>query len=245
MQENIAIELSDVNKTFFVNDKRTETLSGWINLMLRPNTLRKKLVVLKDINLIIEQGETLGIIGRNGSGKSTLVKIMSGAYQANKGSVVKKTGRSMLMNLRVGMNRELTTRQNIYINGSALGLRIKEIDKVFDEIVAFAELEEFVDVVTRNFSNGMMARLAFSVAIKAGAEIMFLDEIFAVGDKIFREKAIKVFEKNWLDHRTIIMVSHSMGQIKKYCDRVLYLKKGEIEFLGDPAEAVRLYELDN
>lgn len=245
MKNNIAIKLSNVNKMFFINDKKTESLDGWIKLMLKPNTLRKKLVVLTDINLEIKQGETLGIIGRNGSGKSTLVKIMSGAYLPNKGGVVSKKGRSMLMNLRVGMNPELTTRQNIYVNGSALGLRIKEIDKVFDEIVSFAELEDFVDVRTKNFSNGMMARLAFSVAIKAGAEIMFLDEIFAVGDKIFREKAIKVFEKSWLDHRTIIMVSHSMGQIKKYCDRVLYLKKGKIAFLGDPKEAVRLYEQDN
>lgn len=242
MVKDIAINLTNINKSFVVNDKKTESFEGWIKLLLNPQSVRKKLKILKNINLKIERGETLGIIGRNGSGKSTLVKIMSGAYLPDKGGLVQKKGKSMLMNLRVGMNRELTTRQNIYVNGSALGLKIKNIDDVFDEIVSFAELEDFIDVKTKNFSNGMMARLAFSVAVKAGADIMFLDEVFAVGDKIFREKAVKIFEKNWLEHRTLIMVSHSMGQIKKYCDRVLYLEKGEIAFLGDPAEAVQRYE---
>ena len=140
------------------------------------------------------------------------------------------------------MNNELTARQNIYVNGSALGLKIKEIDNVFDDIIEFAELEEFVDSTTKNFSNGMVAKLSFSIAINSKAEIMFLDEVFAVGDQSFKKKAIKAIENNWLDGRTVVIVSHSMGLIKQYCDRVLYLKDGKIEYLGEPEKAISLYD---
>ncbi|MEP2773875.1 MAG: ATP-binding cassette domain-containing protein [Fulvivirga sp.] len=213
--------------------------------IFRLSTDKSKLKVLKNISLKIDKGEKLGVIGRNGSGKSTLIKIMSGAYLPDKGGKVVRNGSSMLMSLKVGMNHELTARENIYVNGSALGLRVKEIDNRFDEIIQFAELEEFVNTKTRFFSNGMAARLAFSVAVNAGADIMFLDEVFAVGDKKFKRKAIEVLEKSWLDGRTVVMVSHNMGNLKKYCDRVLYLKNGKIEFLGDPKRAIKMYNEDN
>lgn len=241
----VAISVRNLNKVFYINDKSTDTLSGWFNEIITPKKKLKKLHVIKNLNFDIEKGETFGIIGRNGSGKSTLVKLMSGVYIPDNGSIVKKNGSSMLMNLKVGASPELTARQNIYVIGSSLGLKIKDIDKKFDEIMDFNELHEFVDTKVRNFSNGMMARLSFSIAVHAGADIIFLDEIFAVGDKKFKDKAIKEFEKNWLKGKTTVMVSHTLSNMKKYCDRVLYLKNGEIAFLGDPKKAIKMYEDDN
>lgn len=241
----MAIKLINISKTFIVSNRPSDTLKGWLKSILFNRTSKKKLNVLNDISLEIKKGEKLGIVGRNGSGKSTLIKIMSGAYLPDKGGIVYRNGSYMLMSLKVGMNPELTAKENIYVNGSALGLRMKEIDKIFDDIIKFAELEEFVNVRTKHFSNGMSARLAFSVALNAGADIMFLDEVFAVGDKKFKEKAVEVLEKSWLEGKTVVMVSHNLGNLKKYCDRVLYLKNGGIEFLGDPKKAIEMYTKDN
>ena len=240
---NIAISLTNVSKTFKIDvkDFRNKNVLQTFLLFFKKRP-KHSLKALSGINLEIKKGETLGIIGRNGSGKSTLVKIMSGVYFPDSNGEVIKNGRSILMSLKVGMNNELTARQNIYVNGSALGLKIKEIDNVFDDIIEFAELEEFVDSTTKNFSNGMVAKLSFSIAINSKAEIMFLDEVFAVGDQSFKKKAIKAIENNWLDGRTVVIVSHSMGLIKQYCDRVLYLKDGKIEYLGEPEKAISLYD---
>ncbi len=143
------------------------------------------------------------------------------------------------------MSHELTARENVYVSGSVLGLKIKEVDVIFDEIIEFAELREFVDTKIKFFSSGMVARLAFSIAVKAGAEIMFLDEIFAVGDVKFQEKAVKVFESSWIEGKTVILVSHSMEVIRKYCNRAAFLKKGELVFIGDTEQAIDHYMLDN
>lgn len=190
-------------------------------------------------------GEILGVIGRNGSGKSTLVKIMSGAFIPDKGGIVKRNGTSILLNLSVGISHELTARQNIYVCGSTLGLRIKQIDAIFDKILSFAELEGFADTKIKYFSSGMVQRLSFSIAVNVRAEIMFLDEVFAVGDELFRQKAIAELEKSWMNGRTVILVSHSMETIQQYCHRVLYMKKGKVAYLGDPQTAIALYHEDN
>lgn len=241
---NIAISLKNVSKTFEIGKKQSETIKGALFNVFKRNKYRK-LQALCDITLDIYQGETLGLIGSNGSGKSTLVKIMSGAFVPDAGSMVKKYGTSMLLNLGVGMSHELTARENIYVSGSALGLRVKEIDDLFDHIIEFAELEDFVDSKIKHFSSGMVQRLSFSIAVNAGAEIMFLDEVFAVGDAKFRKKATKLMEKSWLEKRTIIMVSHSLDNILEYCNRVVYLKKGRMAFIGDPETAVEMYKKDN
>ncbi len=149
------------------------------------------------------------------------------------------------MNLGVGMSHELTARENVYVSSSVMGMKIKEVDAIFDEIIAFAEIEGFVDTKIKFFSSGMVARLAFSIAVKAGADIMFLDEIFAVGDAKFQDKAIKVFESSWIQGRTVILVSHSMEVIKKYCTRAAFLKHGELIYYGDTEKAIDLYMQDN
>ncbi|MEM6816143.1 MAG: ATP-binding cassette domain-containing protein [Bacteroidota bacterium] len=241
---NTAISLKNVNKNFLTREKKVNTLKDQVFGIFDKPRLRK-LQALKNIEFEIKKGENFGIIGSNGSGKSTLVKIMSGAFVPDKGGQVIKNGTSMLLNLGVGMSHELTARQNIYVSGSALGLRIKQIEEIFDEIIEFAELEDFVDSKIKHFSSGMIQRLSFSIAINANADIMFLDEVFAVGDAKFKKKAIQKMEESWMEGRTFVMVSHSLTNIEKYCTRALYLKKGEMAFLGDSKTAIAMYNQDN
>jgi len=196
------------------------------------------------MDLEVKKGECIGLIGRNGSGKSTLVKLLAGVYPITGGNLT-INGHTLLMNLGVGMSHGLTARENIYISASVLGLKIKEIDAIFDQIVDFAELREFIDTKIKFFSSGMAARLGFSIAVNAGADIMFLDEIFAVGDVKFQEKAIKVFESSWIDGKTVILVSHSMDIIRKYCSRTAFMRHGSLVYYGDTAKAVELYLEDN
>ena len=143
------------------------------------------------------------------------------------------------------MSHALTARENIYISASVLGLRIKEVDAIFDQIVEFAELKEFVDTKIKYYSSGMVARLGFSIAVNAGADVMFLDEIFAVGDMKFQEKAIKVFESSWIEGKTVVLVSHSMETIRSYCSKSAYMKNGELVFFGETSQAIERYLADN
>jgi ABC-2 type transport system ATP-binding protein len=243
MKNEFAIQAKNISKTFHISEDSHNTVKHRLfNIFNSPR--RKDVQALKPLTLDIKKGECVGLLGRNGSGKSTLVKVLSGVYPTDTGSVT-INGSTMLMNLGVGMSHELTARENIYVSGSVLGLKIKEIDAIFDDIVDFAELREFIDTKIKFFSSGMVARLGFSIAVNAGADIMFLDEIFAVGDMKFQEKAIKVFESSWIQGKTVILVSHSMEVIKKYCTRTVFMKNGELKFFGDTEKAIELYTEDN
>lgn len=243
MENNFAIQARNISKTFHISEDSHNTVKHRLFNLFNPPR-RKKIKALKNLSIEINKGECIGLIGRNGCGKSTLVKLLSGVYPTDTGQI-KINGSTMLMNLGVGMSHELTARENIYVSGSVLGLKIKEIDAIFDEIVDFAELREFVDSKIKFFSSGMVARLGFSIAVKAGADIMFLDEIFAVGDMKFQEKAVKVFESSWIKGKTVILVSHGMDVIRQYCSRAAYMKDGELQFFGDTEKAIELYQQDN
>lgn len=240
MKKEISLQLINVSKTYRTSNKSFTTLRNRIINFYKKNEV-KTIKALKDINLEIYSGETIGIIGRNGSGKSTLTKIMSGTFTPDRGGKVIKNGTSLLLNLGVGFSHELTARENIYVNGSTLGLRISEIDELFDEILEFSELEDFKDTKIKYFSSGMIQRLSFSIAIFARADIIFLDEVFAVGDEKFRKKATEALKQNWLNNRTAIIVSHSTGLIKEHCDRTILLHKGELLYVGDTDKAISLY----
>ena len=233
----------NISKTFHITEDSHNTVKHrMFNLFNPPRA--KKIEALKMLSIEIKRGECIGLIGGNGCGKSTLTKILAGVYHSDTG-YVKINGTTMLMNLGVGMSHELTARENIYVSGSVLGLKIKEIDAIFDTIVDFAEIREFIDTKIKFFSSGMVARLGFSIAVNAGADIMFLDEIFAVGDMKFQEKAIKVFESSWIEGKTVVLVSHSMDTIQKYCSRAGYMKNGEMVYFGDTEKAIELYMADN
>jgi ABC-2 type transport system ATP-binding protein len=238
-----AIEAKNISKTFHISEDSHNTVKHRLfNLFNPPRS--KNIEAVKPMDFTVNKGECVGLLGRNGCGKSTLVKLLAGVYPIDTGQIAIH-GTTLLMNLGVGMSQELTARENIYVSSSVLGLKIKEIDKIFDKIVDFAEIREFIDAKVKYFSSGMMARLGFSIAVNAGADIMFLDEIFAVGDGKFQEKAIKVFESSWIEGKTVILVSHSMDVIRKYCSRAAFMKQGKLVYFGDTAEAIDLYIKDN
>jgi ABC-2 type transport system ATP-binding protein len=238
-----AIKAEQIFKTFVLSEDSHNTVKHRLFNLFNPPRSRK-FEAVKPMDLEVRKGECIGLIGRNGSGKSTLVKLLAGVYPIT-GGTLNINGHTLLMNLGVGMSHELTARENIYVSASVLGLRIKEIDAIFEQIVDFAELREFIDTKIKFFSSGMVARLGFSIAVNAGADIMFLDEIFAVGDVKFQEKAIKVFESSWIEGKTVILVSHSMDIIRKYCGRTAFMRHGSLVYYGDTPKAVEMYLEDN
>src|SRR3982751_2557034 len=241
--QEFAIVAKNISKTFHITeDSHNSVKQRLFNLFNSPK--KKRVEAIKPLSLEIRTGECIGLLGRNGCGKSTLVKLLAGVYPVD-GGIMKINGSTMLMNLGVGMSHELTARENIYVSGSVLGLKIKQIDAIFDQIIDFAELREFVDSKIKYFSSGMVARLGFSIAVNAGADIMFLDEIFAVGDMKFQEKAVKVFESSWIKGKTVVLVSHTMDTIRRYCARTIFIKNGEVKFVGNTEEAIKLYTEDN
>lgn len=202
--------------------------------------------VLRDINFEVRQGDFFGIVGRNGSGKSTLLKIISQIYTPEHGSVTVKGKLVPFIELGVGFNPELTGRENVYLNGALLGFTRAEIDAMYDDIVEFAELEEFMDQKLKNYSSGMQVRLAFSVAIKAQGDILVLDEVLAVGDEAFQRKCDNFFAEIKKDPtKTVILVTHSMDSVKKYCNKAILIKDGEIIARGDKNDVADRYTLEN
>ncbi|OQP64799.1 hypothetical protein A3860_18760 [Niastella vici] len=243
MTKALAIQAKGISKTFHISEDSHNTVKHRLfNLFNPPRS--KKVEAIKTMDFEIYKGECIGLLGRNGCGKSTLIRLLAGVYPCDTGSI-NIYGNTLLMNLGVGMSHQLTARENIYVSASVLGLKIKEIDNIFDQIVDFAELRDFVDTKIKYFSSGMVARLGFSIAVNAGADIMFLDEIFAVGDMRFQEKAIKVFESSWIEGKTVILVSHGMEVVKKYCNRTAFMKNGSLVYFGDTEKAIQMYVDDN
>lgn len=202
--------------------------------------------VLRDINFEVRQGDFFGIVGRNGSGKSTLLKIISQIYTPEQGSVTVKGKLVPFIELGVGFNPELTGRENVYLNGALLGFTRTQIDAMYDDIVEFAELEDFMDQKLKNYSSGMQVRLAFSVAIKAQGDILVLDEVLAVGDEAFQRKCDNFFAEIKKDPtKTVILVTHSMDAVKKYCNKAILIKDGEIVASGDKNDVADRYTLEN
>lgn len=240
MSNDIAIKLENINKTYVIHDRGNTIRERFFSLLSGKGA--RKLKALQNVNLEIKKGEFFGIIGRNGSGKSTLVQIMNEAIPPDKGGKVTIDGKAMRLALGMGFNNELTARQNIMINSSVLGLSIKEIKSKMDEMIAFAELEEFADTPVKYYSSGMKSKLMFSIAVNAEADIFLMDEFFGgVGDQNFKKKADELFHNRFVKGKTIIHVSHQMDSIKKYCDRVMLLDKGKVVKIGTPDEVLADY----
>jgi ABC-type polysaccharide/polyol phosphate transport system ATPase subunit len=240
MAGDVVVSVARVSKVFKIPFERRTRLRDHVVHLFRSSGYRR-LEALKGIDLEIRRGEFFGIIGRNGSGKSTLLKIVAGIYQPTLGKV-KISGRlSPFIELGVGFNPELTARDNVFLNGAILGLDRKQVAAQFDEIIDFAELADFVDQKLKNFSSGMLVRLAFSVAIRAHADILLIDEVLAVGDFDFQQKCFNVFRRLKAEGRTIVFVSHDLASINEFSDRVLILDRGVAHGVFPPGKAIAEY----
>lgn len=240
LANDIAIEIKNVSKEFVLPQNKNTTLKqAVVNIIKKDN--KTILNVLNDITFNVHKGDFFGIVGRNGSGKSTLLKLIAGVYEPTKGNIYVHGGLSPFIELGVGFNPELSGRDNVYLNGALLGFTHKQVNAMYDDIVAFAELEPFMDQKLKNYSSGMQIRLAFSIAIKADNEIMLFDEVLAVGDAAFQEKCIKQFEEFKSEGKTIVLVTHDMGTVNRFCNKALLLNRGKIEFFGAPNKATEKY----
>ena len=239
-----AVSVVDLTKGFQLPHQRRNTIKEHFLHPFQRTTYEQQRA-LEGVSFEIEQGEFFGIIGPNGSGKSTLLKILAGIYRQDRGEVRLNGLLSPFIELGVGFNFELTARDNIKINGTLLGLGRRELDRRFTEIVAFAELERFVDQKLKNFSSGMQARLAYSIAIQVDFDILLLDEVLAVGDQRFQEKCYATFEGFRNVGKTVIFVSHDLESVGRFCDRALLLQGGTALACGLPADVITLYEHAN
>jgi ABC-type polysaccharide/polyol phosphate transport system ATPase subunit len=236
MSGRFAVEVAGVHKSFRLPHQHRTTFKEYFLHPFQRTTYETQ-AALVDISFTVEHGEFFGIIGPNGSGKSTLLKILAGIYRQDRGDVRINGVLSPFIELGVGFNPELTARDNIRINGTLLGLSLRELDRRFEEIVAFAELERFVDQKLKNFSSGMQVRLAYSIAIQVDFDILLLDEVLAVGDQSFQEKCVATFERMRADGKTMIFVSHDLDAVTRWCDRALLLERGLPHSIG-PSQAV-------
>lgn len=234
-----AVVVNDVKKNFRLYSDKAVSLKEKI-ISLGRNKY-KKIEILKGISFSVEKGEAIGIIGKNGCGKSTLLKLLSKIMYPDFGTIELKGRVSGLIELGAGFHPDMTGRENIYTNAAILGLSRKEIQEKFQTILDFSELGSFVDCPVRTYSSGMYTRLAFSVAINVDADILLIDEILAVGDYSFQAKCINRLKEIKSGGATIILVSHSLGQIEEICDRCIWIKDGKIEKEGLPKEVDNLY----
>ena len=245
MSNNIAVKIDHVSKFFRLPTEATQSLRTSLVNRFKGIKGYKEQHVLKDISFEVEKGDFFGIVGRNGSGKSTLLKIISEIYVPEKGTVTIDGKLVSFIELGVGFNPELTGRENVYMNGAMLGFSTEEIDTMYDDIVEFAELEEFMNQKLKNYSSGMQVRLAFSVAIKAQGDILILDEVLAVGDEAFQRKCNDYFMERKKSGKTTILVTHDMNAVKKYCNKAVLIEDGLIKVVGAPDDVANQYSHDN
>ncbi len=239
MADDIAIKVDNVSKTFILpHQKNTSIKSAFLNFYKRKKGYEKQ-QVLDDISFEIKKGEFFGIVGRNGSGKSTLLKLISQIYTSDSGDITINGKLTPFIELGVGFNPELSGRENVFLNGALLGFNRKEMEAMYDEIVAFAELERFMDQKLKNYSSGMQVRLAFSIAIRVETDILVLDEVLAVGDEAFQRKCEEFFQKIKEDKtKTVVLVTHSMESVREHCSRAVLLSDGVIEINSKNVDTV-------
>ncbi|SFA76607.1 ABC-2 type transport system ATP-binding protein [Acetitomaculum ruminis DSM 5522] len=236
------ISVMDVTMEFHINTYQPSSIKEYFIQLLKNEVIYRKLYALYHVSFNVYKGEVVGIIGTNGSGKSTLVKIVSKALTPTSGTVIVDQDKVALLTLGTGFDYELTAKENVYLNGSIIGYSKEFIDNHYDEIVEFAELEDFMDEKIKNFSSGMISRLAFSIATASDApEILILDEVLAVGDEFFRKKSLKRIKEMLNSGSTVLLVSHSMRNILDNCTRCIWLDKGKIKMSGEPMEVCKAY----
>ena len=236
-----AIKVEKLNKIFKLpREKNSSIKSSIINFYKRKKGYELQ-SALNDVSFEIKKGEFFGIVGRNGSGKSTLLKLIAGIYTPNSGHIHVDGKLTPFIELGVGFNPELSGRENVFLNGALMGFNRKDMRVLYKDIVEFAELKKFMDQKLKNYSSGMQVRLAFSIAIHAKSDILLIDEVLAVGDEAFQQKCFSVFEKYKAAKKTIVLVTHDMGIVERFCDRALMLQDGVVTKIGSPRAVAYLY----
>ena len=238
---DIVIEVKNATVRF---NKSAESISGlkeYIIKMLKRELMFQEFLALKNINFTVKRGESWGLIGKNGSGKSTLLKLISGIIRPYQGNVTVNGSISPLIELGAGFDLELTARENIFLNGALLGYSKRFIESHFQEIVDFAELNDFIDVPIKNFSSGMSARLGFAIATVQKPDILIVDEVLAVGDFAFQQKCKERMENLLSNGTTLLFVSHSIEQVKELCSKAIWIDNGEVRAIGDTSSVSQEY----
>jgi ABC-2 type transport system ATP-binding protein len=231
-----AIEIHDVSKSFRLYRERPSSVK---QRLLVTRSKAEEFWALRDVAFTIEQGSSTGLIGHNGSGKTTLLKCIAGILRPTAGSIVLRGRMAALLELGAGFHPELTGRENVYLNASFLGLTRRDTDRVYDDIVGFAELEDFMDNQVKFYSSGMLVRLGFAVAVHVDPEVLLVDEVLAVGDEAFQQRCVDRVRRFQADGRTIVLVSHALDTVVDVCDRAVMLDHGRVHKEGAPSEVVR------
>ena len=237
----IAIKVTNLHKSFKLPTEQAFGLKQAIFNRIRGIKGYKEQKVLRGLDFEIKKGDFIGIVGRNGSGKSTLLKILAGIYYPEKGEITVNGQLVPFIELGVGFNPELTGRENVYMNGALLGFSNDEMNTMYDDIWDFAELRDFQDQKLKNYSSGMQVRLAFSIAIRARGDILLLDEVLAVGDAAFQQKCNDYFASLKDSNQTVILVTHSMENVRKFCNRAILIENGKITQDGNPDKVADAY----
>ena len=242
MADEYAVKVDNVSMCFNMSKERLDSLKEYFIKLARRELNFTEFYALKEVSFEIPKGQVCGIVGLNGSGKSTLLKVISGILKPTVGKATTIGSISPLIELGAGFDMELTARENIFLNGAVLGYSKKMMEEKFDEIIAFAELQDFVDVVIKNFSSGMVARLGFAIATITKPDILIVDEILAVGDFLFQQKCERRIHEMMEGGTTVVIVSHSIDQIERLCQRVIWLEKGHIRMDGDVVPVCNAYK---
>ena len=243
MSQKTMIEVSDVTMRCRLNNDKILSLKEFVTTALRGKLQYNDFTALEHVSFEVKKGETLGLIGRNGAGKSTMLKVISGILKPTEGSVVCRGNVVPMLELGSGFDFDLTGRENIFLNGAILGYSKEFLHEKYDEIVEFSELGQFIEVPIRNYSSGMLARLAFSIATVVNPEILIVDEILSVGDAAFQEKSKKRMLELMGGGTTVLFVSHSLEQIREMCNRVVWLEHGNVKMVGAAAEVCDVYDI--
>ena len=243
--KEVAIKVENLTKTFKIPLEASNGIKQKLINVLKGVKGYREFTPLNDISFEINKGDFFGIVGRNGSGKSTLLKTMAGIYVPKSGSVTVNGSLVPFIELGVGFNPELTGRENVFLNGALLGFSHDEMEDMYQEIVDFAEIEEFMDEKLKNYSSGMQVRLAFSIAIQAKGDILLLDEVLAVGDEAFQRKCFNYFAELKRDNKTVVLVTHDMAAVQKYCTKAMMIDKGRIAYFGDVFRVADAYRDQN
>ncbi|MBQ6217576.1 MAG: ABC transporter ATP-binding protein [Erysipelotrichaceae bacterium] len=241
MTENM-IEVEHVTMKFRMSDEPLNSLKEVFTTAVKGKLRFNEFLALDDVSFVLEKGKTLGLIGKNGAGKSTTLKLISGILKPTSGSIRTYGNIVPMLELGAGFDLELTGKENIYLNGAILGYSKEYLESKYDEIVDFAEIRDFIDMPIRNYSSGMMARLAFSIASVVQPEILIVDEILAVGDVAFQEKSFNRMKELMSGGATVLFVSHDLEKIEEMCDKVIWLNKGKVVMFGDTDEVCTAYK---